>query len=161
AIAATYHELGYLAKDDVPAELIWAGGDSIAHWLKPQIVVPVLLILAAALAMGRRAVRRRILGAAAPFGWRSPFAASGRRSRLSVVMALLFVGLSIPILIFILVYNYQRNSAVIISMLDDSVAEASRVSIERTQSLVDSTEGALRMLAEVGATNPGYFRQEE
>jgi class 3 adenylate cyclase/ABC-type nitrate/sulfonate/bicarbonate transport system substrate-binding protein len=161
AVAATYRDLGYLASDSVPAGLMWAGDDTLARWLRLQTLAPALLIVAAALILGRLVLRGRATGTTAPSAWRLPFATAFARPRLSVVMALLFVGLSIPILIFILVYNYERNSAVIIAMLDDAVAETSRVSIERTQSLVDSTEGALRMLAEVGATNPGYFRTEE
>ncbi len=53
-----------------------------------------------------------------------------RAPRLSLVMLVLFVCLSIPILIFILLYNYQRNAAVIVSTLDQAVANTSQVSIE-------------------------------
>jgi len=43
--------------------------------------------------------------------------------KLSAVMALVFVSLSVPILIFILVYNYNRTSAAIIATLDERVAQ--------------------------------------
>ena len=45
-----------------------------------------------------------------------------RAPRLSLVMLVLFVCFSIPILIFILVYNYQRNVAAMVSTLDKAVA---------------------------------------
>jgi class 3 adenylate cyclase len=75
-------------------------------------------------------------------------------------MSLLFIGLSIPVLVFILIYNYNKNSAGIVSILDDAVAQISRASLERTQGLIDNTESSLRFLAEVATTNPGYFRTE-
>ena len=76
-------------------------------------------------------------------------------------MSLLFIGLSIPILIFILIYNYNRNSAAMVSILNDAVAQTSRAGVERTENLIDSTETPLRFLAEVAAADPGYFRAEQ
>jgi hypothetical protein len=46
--------------------------------------------------------------------------------KLSAVMALLFVSLSIPILVFILVYNYSRSSAATVEMLHEQVAKTRR-----------------------------------
>jgi hypothetical protein len=54
--------------------------------------------------------------------------------------SLLFVGLSVPVLVFILVYNYNRNSAGIVSILNDAVAQTSRAGIDRTQELIEATE---------------------
>ncbi len=76
-------------------------------------------------------------------------------------MSLLFIGLSIPILIFILVYNYSKNSAAIVSTLNDAVIQTSQAGVERTQQLIESTESPLRFLAEVAAADPGYFRTEQ
>jgi len=76
-------------------------------------------------------------------------------------MSALFVCLSIPVLIFILVYNYQRNSATIISILDESVTKTSRAGMESALSLVGEVEIPLRLLAEVAAGNLGYFRTED
>ena len=76
-------------------------------------------------------------------------------------MSLLFIGLSIPILIFILIYNYNRNSAGMVSILNDAVAQTSRSGVERTENLIDSTETSLRFLAKVAAADPGYFRTEQ
>ena len=76
-------------------------------------------------------------------------------------MSLLFIGLSIPILIFILIYNYNKNSAGMVSILNDAVAQTSQAGVERTQDLIENTESPLRFLAEVAAADPGYFRTEQ
>ena len=52
-----------------------------------------------------------------------------RRPKLSLIMSLLFIGLSIPVLIFILIYNYNKNSAGIISILDEAVARTSQAAL--------------------------------
>ena len=72
-------------------------------------------------------------------------------------MSLLFIGLSIPILIFILIYNYNKNSAGMVSILNDAVAQTSRAGVERTANLIDSTETPLRLLAEVAADGSRLF----
>src|SRR6202022_3671603 len=95
----------------------------------------------------------------ARFGVRPLVAAMGR-PRLSLIMSLLFIGLSIPILIFILIYNYNKNAAGMVSILNDAVAQTSHAGIERTENLIETTESPLRFLAEVAADDPGYFRTE-
>jgi class 3 adenylate cyclase len=84
-----------------------------------------------------------------------------QRPRLSLIMSLLFIGLSIPILIFILIYNYNKNSTGMVSILNEAVAQTSRASVERTETLIENTEGPLRFLAEVAHDDPGYFRTEQ
>ena len=159
-IAAAYQQVGLLADDTLPASLIWDETDrGLRRWLIP------LGLVAAALAIGalaayryRRTLRRKMvrLGALSPFvGMRRP------RPRLSLIMSLLFIGLSIPVLIFILIYNYNKNSAGIVSILNEAVAQTSQAGVERTQDLIDNTESSLRFLAEVAATDPGYFRSEQ
>ena len=76
-------------------------------------------------------------------------------------MSLLFIGLSIPVLIFILIYNYNKNSAGMVAILNDAVAQTSRAGVERTQDLIENTESPLRFLAEVATADPGYFRTEQ
>jgi class 3 adenylate cyclase len=78
--------------------------------------------------------------------------------RLSAVMSAVFVCLSIPILIFILLYNYERTSADIVSTLRNSVAKANQASIESTNELLQPVAGALRMLAGMAAADLGFFR---
>jgi len=157
-IATTYHKLGLLADDTLPAGLMWTGEDDIeGRWLIPVLFVVVgLAIVALASYRSRRSLRRALarLGALPPV-------ATMPRPRLSLVMSLLFIGLSIPILIFILIYNYNKNSAGMVSILNDAVAQTSRAGVERTENLIDSTETPLRFLAEVAAGDPGYFRTEQ
>jgi class 3 adenylate cyclase len=90
-----------------------------------------------------------------------PLVGSMGRPRLSLVISLAFIGLSIPILIFILVYNYSKNSAAIVAALNDAVIQTSQAGVERTQQLIESTESPLRFLAEVAAADPTYFRTEQ
>jgi len=119
--------------------------------------MPVGLVIAALVAYrGRRSLR----GALARVGVLPLVAAMGR-PRLSLIMSLLFIGLSIPILIFILIYNYSKNSAAIVSALNDAVIQTSQAGVERTRDLIESTESPLRFLAELATADPGYFRTEQ
>lgn len=157
-IAATYRQLGLLTDDTLPAALIWDGNDgSLRRWLIPLVLAPVGLAIAALVVYRNR---RTLRGAMARLGALPPFSAMGR-PRLSLIMSLLFIGLSIPVLIFILIYNYNKNSAGIVSILNEAVAQTSQAGVERTQDLIENTESPLRFLAEVAATDPGYFRTEQ
>src|SRR5439155_3034725 len=60
----------------------------------------------------------------------------------------------------ILIYNYNKNSAGMVSILNEAIAKTSQAGVERTENLIDSTESSLRFLAEVAAADPGYFRTE-
>ena len=157
-IAAVYRQLGMLTDDTLPAALIWDGNDgSVPRWLIPLVLVSVgLAIVALAGYRNRRTLRVTTarLSAVGPFS-------RMRQPKLSLIMSLLFIGLSIPVLIFILVYNYNKNSAGIISILDEAVARTSQAGVERTQDLIDNTESSLRFLAELAAADPGYFRTEQ
>ena len=72
-------------------------------------------------------------------------------------MSLLFIGLSIPVLIFILIYNYNKNSAGMVAILNDAVAQTSQAGVERTENLIESTESPLRFLAEVADCRSRLF----
>jgi len=156
SIAATNRKLGLLTDDTLPQALIWDGNDgSPRRWLMPTLLG---LATATLVCIGYR--RRRPLRAAlARLGARPLFAAIGR-PKLSLIMSLLFIGLSIPILIFILIYNYNKNSAGMVSILNDAVAQTSHAAVERTENLIETTESPLRFLAQVAAADPGYFRTE-
>jgi adenylate cyclase len=80
--------------------------------------------------------------------------------KLSAVMAAVFVCLSIPILIFILLYNYERTSAAIVSTLREDVAKSNQASIESTELMFRPVNGTLRMLAGMAAIDPNFFRTE-
>jgi adenylate cyclase len=75
-------------------------------------------------------------------------------------MLVLFVCLSIPILIFILVYNYRRNAAAMVSTLDEAVASTSQVSIESAENFIHPVGETLRLVAGFAGVNPNYFRTE-
>jgi len=158
SIAATYRQLGLLGDDTLPATMIWDGNDGS---LRRGLIV--LLFVAAGLAIAALAAyrgRRTIRGSLARLGALPRFVAM-RRLRLSLIMSLLFIGLSIPVLIFILIYNYTKNSAGMVSILNEAVAQASRAGVERTQDLIENTESPLHFLAEVASADPGYFRTEQ
>ena len=157
-IANTYRELGLLADDTLPAGLMWDGSGGIeSRWLTPLLLLFVELTIAVAVAYRNRGVLRGVLAGVGTLR----FVAAIGRPRLSLLMSSLFIGVSIPILIFILVYNYTKNSAAIVSALNDAARQTSQVGVERTQELIESTESPLRFLAEVAAADPGYFRIEK
>ena len=81
--------------------------------------------------------------------------------KLSAVMSLLFVSLSIPILLFILVYNYNRSSAAILATLHEQVAKARVAAIDSAQNLIQPVASTLRLLAEVAADDPAVFKTEQ
>src|SRR6202011_1642822 len=157
-IAATYHKLWLLTDDKLPAGLIWNGGHDggLWRWLVPLLLVPIGLLVAALVAYRERRALKAAMARLGALPW---FATMGR-PRLSLIMSLLFIGLSIPILIFILIYNYNKNSAGMVSILNDAVAQSSHAAVERTENLIENTESPLRFLAEVAADDPGYFRTE-
>jgi class 3 adenylate cyclase len=78
--------------------------------------------------------------------------------KLSAIMASFFVCLSIPILVFILVYNYHRNSEAIIATLHEDVAKTSRASMENVEAMIGGVAATLRLLADVTAADPAFFR---
>src|SRR6266481_5905583 len=119
SIAATYRKLWLLTDDKLPAGLIWDGGhdSSLRRWLIPLLLVPVGLLVAALVAYRSR---RALKAAMARLG-ALPWLATMGRPRLSLIMSLLFIGLSIPVLIFILIYNYNKNSAGMVAILNDAV----------------------------------------
>jgi hypothetical protein len=84
-----------------------------------------------------------------------------RAPRLNVVMSGLFVCLSIPILIFILVYNYRANSRTIIATLHEEVAKNNRTSIENAENLIRSVASTLRLLAAATAKCRSDQRRHE
>jgi adenylate cyclase len=81
--------------------------------------------------------------------------------KLSLVMSILFACLSIPILIFILFYNYRTNSAAIVATLRDQVTKTNLTSVENTQNLIQPPAAALQLLATATGADPGMFRLEE
>jgi adenylate cyclase len=83
-----------------------------------------------------------------------------KKPKLSAIMTGFFVCLSIPILIFILFYNYHRNSQTILAILHEDVAKTSRASMENVEAMIGGVAATLRLLADVTAADPGFFRTE-
>jgi class 3 adenylate cyclase/ABC-type nitrate/sulfonate/bicarbonate transport system substrate-binding protein len=157
-IAETYRNLGLLTDATLPHALIYdGGGGSLRRWLIALLLAAAGLAIAALVAYrNRRSLRGTMLR-----GGMLRLLARVGRPRLSLIMSLLFIGLSIPILIFILIYNYNKNSAGMVSILNEAVAQTSRAGVERTQDLIENTESPLRFLAELASADPGYFRTEQ
>jgi adenylate cyclase len=83
-----------------------------------------------------------------------------RKPKLSAIMSALFVGLSIPILIFILAYYYYKTSQTIIATLHDEVAKTRQACIENIENMIHGVAGTLYVLSQVAASDPGFFRNE-
>jgi adenylate cyclase len=83
-----------------------------------------------------------------------------RKPKLSAIMSALFVCLSIPILIFILAYNYYKASQTIIATLHEDVAKTRQASIENVEDMIEAVSGTLRLLAAMTAAAPDFFRTE-
>src|SRR5262252_2006221 len=64
-------------------------------------------------------------------------------------------------LVFILAYNYHRNSEAITETLQQEVAKTRQASIENTEAMIHSVAGTLSLLAEMAAADPGFFRTEK
>src|SRR5450631_980920 len=133
-IAATYRSLGLISDETLPQGLIWDDQDGVRRFKRPLLLLSAPLVAGAIALLAtwarrhRRSLRDPLTQQAAP----SLLARIGR-PRLSLIMSLLFIGLSVPILIFILIYNYNRNSAGMVSILNDAVAQTSQAGVERTQ----------------------------
>jgi adenylate cyclase len=81
--------------------------------------------------------------------------------RLSLAMSGLFVLLSIPVLIFILLFNYYRNAAAIETTLKEEVAKTKQASIEEVENLFEPVAATLRLLAALAAQDPDAFKKDQ
>jgi adenylate cyclase len=146
-ISDAYVDLGMMSEGDLPEGLIYIPDDG--GW-SSRLQLP---LLAALLATG-------LVGG---LGWLlyRRNARALEAMRLSAVMSGLFVLLSIPMLIFILVYNYRQNAAAINATLSDVVAKTKQASIEDAENLISPVAATLALLAAVAADDPDAFRKEE
>src|SRR5262249_30482810 len=146
AIARIYQDLGMLPKGRLPPPPFDEPfEDKLHRWLKPAIAGAILLLAGA----GAFAAYRR-------FG-----RSASRQLRLSLVMAGLFVCLSIPILIFILGFNHQKNSEAIVSLLQEHIGKSRVATIESIENLMRGVNGVLGLLAEAVAEQPAFYRTED
>jgi len=146
AIANTYVGLGMLDEDRIPEGLIYMPDDE--GW-RPRLRAPLLWMLVGTVVV--LTLAWTLYQNARAFG----------AMHLSAVMAGLFVLLSIPVLIFILVYSYRQNAAAINATLSDAVAKTRQASIEDAENLINPVAGTPTLLAAVAADNPETFRNEE
>ena len=149
-IADTYRDLGMLSAGSQPEWMIFQTDDGGAPtWLKYTLFGLVLLTIVAALVWLWIAVLGRRLKLALG------------KPKLSAVMSILFVCLSVPILVFILLYNYHTNSVAMVATLHADVAKTNQASIERTENLIQPVASTLRLLAAAAAADPAFFRTEQ
>jgi class 3 adenylate cyclase/ABC-type nitrate/sulfonate/bicarbonate transport system substrate-binding protein len=146
AIARVYRDLGMLPKGRLPAPPIFETYEArVLHWLKLAAITAAVLLTGAGAFLLYRKVNKTIV----------------RQFRLSYVMAALFVCLSIPILIFILVFNHQKNGEAIVSILQEQIGKSRSATIESIENLMRGVGGVLGLLAEAAAAQPSFFRTEE
>jgi class 3 adenylate cyclase/ABC-type nitrate/sulfonate/bicarbonate transport system substrate-binding protein len=150
SIANTYRDLGMLADARLPDGLIYhAEGNRFTAWRVPALLGLALLVIGSLIAwLLYRWINR---------GLELPL----KKPKLSTIMAGMFVCLSIPVLGFILAYNYYRNSEAITETLQQEVAKTRQASIENTEAMIHGVAGTLGLLAEMAAANPGFFRTEK
>ena len=146
AIARTYQDLGMLPRGRLPVPPIYETFQAkLDGWLRLAAIAATVLLSGVGAVVLYRKVNRAIAS----------------QLRLSVVMAGLFVCLSIPILIFILSFNHQKNSEVIVSMLQEQIGKSRLATIESIENLMRSVGGVLGLLAESAAAQPSFFRTED
>ena len=148
-IADTYRDLVMLSGASEPEVRVFLADESgIPEWLKYALLGLGLLAVAGASTWLWIAYLGRRLKAALG------------TPKLSAVISFLFICLTIPALIFILLYNYHTNSASIAATLRDNVARTNQASIENIENFIQPIAGALRLLAAAAATDPSFFRTE-
>ena len=76
-----------------------------------------------------------------------------RAPKLSAVMAIVFVCLSIPVLISITVYNYQKNAAAIVVTFHQAVSKTIQVSIQSAEDFINPVSGTLLLLAGISGVD--------
>jgi class 3 adenylate cyclase/ABC-type nitrate/sulfonate/bicarbonate transport system substrate-binding protein len=147
SIANSYRDLGMLTGVRLPDGLIYeADRGWLSAWLKPLLTGLALLAFGLVLLwLLYRWISRRLELAL-------------KKPKLSAIMAAFFVCLSIPILIIILTYSYFRNSEAMIATLKNEVAKTRQASIEDVEAMVRGVAGTVRLVADVAAANPDYFR---
>ena len=148
SIANSYRDLGMLNDARSPDGLIYqTGGNRVTAWLGLILLWLMLPIGSILLWLMYKAINRRLELAV-------------KKPKLSAIMAGLFVCLSIPALIFILAYSYHRNSETMLATLQEEAAKTRQASIENVDAMIRAVAGTLRLLAEITAADPGFFRTE-
>ncbi len=84
-----------------------------------------------------------------------------KRIRLQLSISMLFMILILPVLALIMSYSYYENSLNLISLADTQIERAQDDSIDVATHLLEPVAGTLRIIAQVAASNPAYFRTEQ
>lgn len=84
-----------------------------------------------------------------------------KRIRLQLSISMLFMLLILPVLGLIMTYSYYETSRNLISLADVQIDRARDDSIDVATNLLEPISGTLRLIADVAASNPAFFRTEQ
>ncbi len=84
-----------------------------------------------------------------------------KKVRLQLSISMLFMILILPVLALIMFYSYRENSRNLISLANVQIERARDDTIAEATNLLEPVSGTLRMIAEIAASNPAYFRTEQ
>src|SRR3984893_18350228 len=84
-----------------------------------------------------------------------------KRIRLQLSIPMLFMILILPVLVLIMTYSYYANSRSLILLGNTQIERAKDDSIYVATNLLEPVAGTLRIIAQVAASDPGYFRTEQ
>jgi class 3 adenylate cyclase/ABC-type nitrate/sulfonate/bicarbonate transport system substrate-binding protein len=148
-IADTYRDLGILRDARLPDGLVYQG-DADRGWATARTAViglGLLALVSLVVAMTYKWIVRRL-------------ERTVTKPKFSTIMSGLFILLSIPALIFILIYNQRSNSQNMVAILQENVDRTRALSIENVNGMFERVAGSLRLLADIAAANPDLFRTE-
>ena len=84
-----------------------------------------------------------------------------RKIKLQISISMLFMILILPVLALITIYSYRENSRNLVSLADVQIERARDDSIAVATNLLEPVSGTLRMIAQIAAADPTYFRAEQ
>ena len=84
-----------------------------------------------------------------------------RKIKLQISISMLFMILILPVLVLIMTYSYYANSRSLILLGNTQIERAKDDSIYVATNLLEPVAGTLRIIAQVAASDPGYFRTEQ
>ena len=148
-IANTYRDLGLLIDSQLPDGLVYRQNTEQRFFRSRLVLIGLATFATISLFifLFYKPIMRGF-----EFRWTRP--------KLSIIMSGLFILLSIPVLIFILMYNYTSNSDVMLAMLQEDVGKAKSASVENVDGMIQRVTGALRLLADIAALDPAFYRTE-
>ena len=79
---------------------------------------------------------------------------------LSTVITIGLAVLIIPALVFILVFGYRQNSSAILHILQEQIVRSQEDSIKATHNLIHPVAATVKVVSEMVAADPNFFRSE-